>query len=107
MCALCRGATCKSSAATRVSRVRIGCISQVHARSRSGAADARVVASMAMAQPPETTQTGPAPCAPCRGTGKVISGLGGTSQEVVCPWCEGGGVQLSGHDAQAARAAAA
>ena len=45
------------------------------------------------------------PCAPCRGTGKVISNLGGTAQQVTCPWCEGGGVQLPGHDAQAARSA--
>ena len=46
----------------------------------------------------------PAPaCAPCRGTGKVISNLGGTPQQVTCPWCEGGGVFLPQHDAQAAR----
>ena len=41
------------------------------------------------------------PCSPCRGTGKVISGLGGTPQEVTCPWCEGTGVFIAGHDAQA------
>lgn len=41
------------------------------------------------------------PCSACRGTGKVISRLGGTAQEVVCPWCEGGGRRLgSEHDAQ-------
>lgn len=45
-------------------------------------------------------------CAPCRGTGHVISNLGGTAQQVTCPWCEGGGVQLPEHDAQAARSAA-
>jgi len=44
-------------------------------------------------------------CAPCRGTGQVISNLGGTLRQVTCPWCEGGGVQLPGHDAQAARRA--
>jgi DnaJ-class molecular chaperone len=30
-------------------------------------------------------------CRPCRGTGRVISGLGGTPREIVCPWCEGTG----------------
>jgi hypothetical protein len=36
----------------------------------------------------------------------VLSLLGGTSSEVVCPWCAGGGTQIPGHDAQAARRAA-
>ncbi len=48
----------------------------------------------------------PQPCAPCRGTGHVISNLGGTPQQVTCPWCEGGGLRLPGHDAQAARSSA-
>jgi hypothetical protein len=39
---------------------------------------------------------------PCRGTGKVISNLGGESQKVPCPWCEGSGVRTSGIDAQTA-----
>lgn len=39
---------------------------------------------------------------PCRGTGKVISNLGGESQLLSCPWCQGGGVRLAGVDAQAA-----
>ncbi|MBA2644906.1 MAG: hypothetical protein H0U80_05615 [Solirubrobacterales bacterium] len=30
-------------------------------------------------------------CTPCRGTGTVISGLGGTPHEEKCPWCEGTG----------------
>jgi DnaJ-class molecular chaperone len=47
----------------------------------------------------------PMPCAPCRGRGQVISSLGGEQRTVTCPWCEGGGVQLPGHDAQAARRA--
>jgi hypothetical protein len=38
---------------------------------------------------------------PCRGTGRVISNLGGKPQEITCPWCEGGGVRLPGIDAQA------
>jgi hypothetical protein len=38
---------------------------------------------------------------PCRGTGRVISNLGGTPSEVACPWCEGSGVRMQGIDAQA------
>jgi hypothetical protein len=37
----------------------------------------------------------------CRGSGKVISHLGGTVSTVTCPWCRGGGVRVSGLDAQA------
>jgi hypothetical protein len=37
----------------------------------------------------------------CRGSGKVISNLGGTPKTVTCPWCEGGGVRIPGIDAQA------
>lgn len=57
-----------------------------------------------MAAQDEHDAPAPPPCAPCRGTGKVISNLGGTAQQVTCPWCEGGGVQLPEHDAQTARA---
>jgi hypothetical protein len=39
-------------------------------------------------------------CMACRGTGKVVSGLGGTPHEVVCPWCEGTGRRIPGLDAQ-------
>jgi hypothetical protein len=44
---------------------------------------------------------------PCRGTGKVVSNLGGDRSEigqrdVPCPWCQGDGVRHSGIDAQAA-----
>jgi DnaJ-class molecular chaperone len=56
-----------------------------------------------MADPDERTPAAPKPCPPCRGTGQVISNLGGEPSQVPCPWCEGGGVQLPGHDAQAAR----
>lgn len=42
----------------------------------------------------------PRECMPCRGSGKVISNLGGTPSTVTCPWCEGGGVRLPGVDAQ-------
>jgi hypothetical protein len=38
---------------------------------------------------------------PCRGTGKVISNLGGTPNSVTCPWCDGSGVRVPGIDAQA------
>jgi hypothetical protein len=39
---------------------------------------------------------------PCRGTGKVISNLGGEASQVTCPWCQGGGERLAGGiDAQA------
>jgi DnaJ-class molecular chaperone len=43
----------------------------------------------------------PRECMPCRGSGKVISNLGGTPSTVSCPWCDGGGVRLAGIDAQA------
>jgi DnaJ-class molecular chaperone len=44
---------------------------------------------------------GPRECMPCRGTGKVISGLGGEPSTVTCPWCGGEGVRLTGIDTQA------
>ena len=46
---------------------------------------------------------GPLPCSPCRGTGTVFSGAGGTQHTLPCPWCEGTGFQIPEHDAQAAR----
>jgi DnaJ-class molecular chaperone len=46
-------------------------------------------------------QATPVPCPPCRGTGRVVSRLGGSASTVICPWCEGTGVLISGHDAQA------
>jgi DnaJ-class molecular chaperone len=39
-------------------------------------------------------------CTPCRGTGKVISALGGDPHEVTCPWCGGTGRFHPGRDAQ-------
>ena len=42
----------------------------------------------------------PAPCTACRGSGTVISNLGGSPQALTCPWCDGRGVYLPGHDAQ-------
>jgi DnaJ-class molecular chaperone len=43
---------------------------------------------------------GPRECMPCRGTGKLVSNLGGAPSRVTCPWCEGSGVRIAGIDAQ-------
>lgn len=43
-------------------------------------------------------------CSPCRGTGRVISGLGGEPHQVTCPWCQGTGERIPGIDAQQAPA---
>jgi DnaJ-class molecular chaperone len=53
--------------------------------------------------PPEPAEYDPERCHACRGTGRVISGKGGTPHEVECPWCEGTGRFIPGHDAQAAK----
>jgi hypothetical protein len=45
----------------------------------------------------------PVACSACRGTGQVVSNLGGHPNLVECPWCDGGGVRLADHDAQARR----
>jgi len=45
----------------------------------------------------------PERCQACRGTGQVISTRGGEPKQVPCPWCEGTGRFIQGHDAQAAR----
>jgi DnaJ-class molecular chaperone len=39
-------------------------------------------------------------CTPCRGTGVVISNLGGERSELTCPWCGGEGKHVPGRDAQ-------
>jgi DnaJ-class molecular chaperone len=39
-------------------------------------------------------------CMPCRGTGRLISGLGGKPHEVACAWCQGTGKRIPGLDAQ-------
>ena len=52
-------------------------------------------------QPEDPTTPPPRECTACRGTGRVISNLGGTPNEVPCPWCEGTGRFIPGHDAQA------
>ncbi|MEA2212240.1 MAG: hypothetical protein QOF83_2188 [Solirubrobacteraceae bacterium] len=43
-------------------------------------------------------------CMPCRGTGRLQSGLGGEPHEVQCPWCRGTGRRVPGIDAQEAPA---
>jgi DnaJ-class molecular chaperone len=52
---------------------------------------------------PEASE--PVPCTVCRGTGTLISNLGGSPSQVTCAWCEGTGTFLPEHDAQAARRA--
>jgi DnaJ-class molecular chaperone len=53
------------------------------------------------ADPPTDAAAERATCSPCRGTGTVTSGLGGTPTEIPCPWCEGTGRFIADHDAQA------
>lgn len=50
---------------------------------------------------PADEQATATPCTACRGSGRVISGLGGEPQTLTCPWCEGTGQRLADHDAQA------
>jgi len=53
--------------------------------------------------PPADSAPTDAPCGPCRGTGQVLSHLGGESKSVACSWCEGSGLRPPvEHDAQAA-----
>jgi hypothetical protein len=40
-------------------------------------------------------------CMPCRGTGSVVSQLGGARSELPCPWCRGTGVREADINAQA------
>ena len=55
-----------------------------------------------MAADEETAaEAAPPTCPPCRGTGRVVSRLGGSSATVTCPWCEGTGRVIPGHDAAA------
>jgi DnaJ-class molecular chaperone len=54
-----------------------------------------------------TPAQAPRPCPPCRSTGRIVSRLGGSASTVTCPWCEGTGQVVLGHDAQAARRAGA
>lgn len=42
----------------------------------------------------------PVTCTVCRGTGTLISNLGGSPSNVTCSWCEGTGTFIPDHDAQ-------
>lgn len=44
----------------------------------------------------------PVACTVCRGTGTLISNLGGSPSNVTCAWCEGTGTFIPDHDAQEA-----
>ena len=48
----------------------------------------------------DESDTGRTTCTPCRGSGRVISGLGGEPHTVTCPWCGGSGQFTPGRDAQ-------
>lgn len=50
---------------------------------------------------PAEASHGPQECMPCRGTGTLVSNLGGEAKRVQCPWCEGDGERKHGVDAQA------
>lgn len=50
---------------------------------------------------PTEASHAPQECMPCRGTGHVISNLGGTASKITCPWCNGGRVRQHDIDAQA------
>lgn len=52
-------------------------------------------------------ESGSGICMPCRGTGQLISTLGGEPHPVQCPWCRGSGERIPGIDAQEAPAEAA
>jgi DnaJ-class molecular chaperone len=47
------------------------------------------------------TEHDPSTCTACRGTGELISGLGGEPHRVRCPWCDGTGRFDPARDAQA------
>jgi DnaJ-class molecular chaperone len=53
-----------------------------------------------MSANPESEGAGGRTCLACRGTGRLISGLGGTPHEVTCPWCRGTGDRIPGVNAQ-------
>jgi DnaJ-class molecular chaperone len=52
---------------------------------------------MAASSPPEHD---PERCTSCRGTGQVVSALGGEAHDVPCPWCGGTGRRDASRDAQ-------
>jgi DnaJ-class molecular chaperone len=56
---------------------------------------------VAAVTPPPDDDHDPQRCTACRGTGRVVSNLGGERHEVTCPWCDGTGRFIPDHDAQA------
>ena len=62
-----------------------------------------LTALMAESSATDDAAAPPRECTACRGTGRVISNLGGSPHDETCPWCEGTGRFIPGHDAQAAR----
>lgn len=50
---------------------------------------------------PDAEVYDPQRCSPCRGTGRVISRLGGEEHTVTCPWCGGSGRRDPERNAQA------
>lgn len=56
---------------------------------------------MATDEAESVKESEPVPCVPCSATGKVVSNSGGGPHDVPCPWCEGTGTSIPGHDAQA------
>ena len=68
---------------------------------------AALAATVLAVTPDAAPADDPGACRACRGTGKLISNKGGSPHEVTCPWCDGSGRFEPGHDAQAARRAAA
>jgi DnaJ-class molecular chaperone len=48
----------------------------------------------------DARRSAPRECMACRGSGEVISHLGGEPKAVTCPWCEGTGVRGAISDAQ-------
>ncbi len=55
-----------------------------------------------VSEKPLSGDAGALTCLACRGTGRLISGLGGQPHEVGCPWCRGTGRRIPGIDAQQA-----
>ena len=50
--------------------------------------------------PEDSASQSEQPCSPCRGTGEVVLNVGEETKTEPCPWCEGSGRFIPGHDAQ-------
>jgi DnaJ-class molecular chaperone len=59
---------------------------------------------MTSGQQADAQDSGRTMCTPCRGTGRLLSTLGGEPHEVTCPWCGGTGRFVPGRNAQEAPA---